>query len=160
MDHESHGGGPLPPPLELTFSADVGIVSETPNGAARFFAGWQGVWDGTAHAIEVNFFMDKWGHSPNWPEDVTVRFPEIDYTILDGKYHDIFLAPSGGTLHVSWKTLISNAVSRGLLVAPKGGWQSASTQAVFIGSETLNYKRDHAVRANVSIERFLVERNP
>lgn len=162
MDHVGHGGGPLPRPDQLTFSATASYNDFVPNGSTRALAGWQGWWDGKAHSIEINFVSQGWGDAHPDPDIVNViNTSAVQFVDMDGAAMGITIPRSQDTiLKIDWSKIIKNLVSRGFFDAPSGGWANTATQAVFIGTEVKNDTASNSVISDLWFTNFRVEDTP
>lgn len=147
MDHTSYGGGPLPTPDQLDLSFTYDYNDYTPNGAARFIAGFQGYWDGSGHMIEIDLSSTKWADMDPDPL-VVLNAPAAHFLLLDGRALGINVTKGQtASMDIDWGAIIKMLVARKLIAAPAAGWSatSAATQAVYIGTEARNDTASRAV---------------
>jgi len=160
MNHLGHGGGPLPRPNEVVFSATVNFNDFVPDGHTRAIAGWEGWWDGKARAVELDFQGTGWGD--NYPDDpAVVNYIDNDRTefvTVDGSAYGIYIQKFTDTeIKIEWITILEDLILRGFLKAPSGGWENTSTYNIFLGHETKNNQPDNSVVADLWFTNFRVE---
>lgn len=156
MDHVAEGGGPLPVPDALRFSATVNYNDFCPHGAARALAMFQGYWNGKQRMIELHFQSTNWGDAEPDNPIIVSRFENANfqYLALHGQYFNIQIPKQQDTaLNVSWNDIIAALIGNGDLPAPSGEW---STQAVGIGHEAHNWTPTLAVIADLWFTNFRV----
>lgn len=156
MDHVSHGGGPLPPPDRVRFSATVNYNDFAPNGATRGIALYQGYWAGKARLIEITFQGVNWGD--NYPDDPMVfdyrDGPNFTFVGVHGSYFGITVTRLQDTvLAVDWTQVVAALIAKGFLPALDSG---AQTHAIGLGHEVHNWQADLAAIADVWFTNFRV----
>ena len=156
MDHLAHGGGPLPTPDRLVFSAVVNYNDFCPNGGTRALAMFHGYWNGKHRTIELHFQSTNWADGE--PGNPIIQHREesesLQYLAVHGQYFGI-QPPKGqdAQLTVPWHGIINSLISYGYLPAPAGEW---STQAIGIGHESFNLVPSLAVVANLWFTNFRI----
>ena len=165
MDHVSHGGGPLPQPHTLETSVVVNFASSEPNGNARFIVGWQGYWDNKSFGIEIQYYQSEdWGDNHPAEDIVTVEHLDEgkptanDFVALDARHmvfaHAIQRSVTQ-TITTDWSAIVLDLVKRGIIAAPSGGFEQATTTAIYVGAETHNLTPTRSVSIDLWFADFV-----
>ena len=157
MDHLAHGGGPLPNPDALRFSATVNYNDFCPAGGSRALAMFHGYWNGKQRMVEVQFQDTNWGDSqPGNPViAMSDEDPTFQYLAIHGQYFGLRVPKAQDVvLTVPWHAVINTLISQGYLPAPEGEW---ATMAIGIGHETFNGTPSMAVVTNLWFTNFRID---
>lgn len=163
MDHQIHGGGPLPKAENSWMSVLVNFNDHkpTPRSATRAFAAWQGRWEfytgailrdgsrekkSSTFLVEVNFYLDsQWGHRTGLPEDIVTydSGPTYGfyYIALNGALHNSRIFVEKGVtkkLVINWTGILNDMINRGYFPRPIGGLPAAISTATFVATEVRN----------------------
>ena len=161
MDHAQNNGGPYPLPNAVVLNVVVNYNDYTPNGNTRAMVGWNGFWDGKTREIELAFYQSpSWGDSyPNDPEVVNyLNTPTLQYVHVDGKAWNLSVTKLKDTqLKVEFYKIIQSLISKGYFETPSSGWQSTSTSAVWVSTETYSASSSNSVIASLWFTNFRVE---
>lgn len=156
LDHAGVGGGPLPRPDILKFSATVNFNDYLPNGGARALAEFSGYWAGKVRYIDVAFCLTNWGD--NYPGDPMIYeyrdTPEMTYISVNGSYFGINIPKAQDTLlSVNWSAVLNTLISAGRL--PAYG-SNPSTNSVGISHEVYNTTPSQAAVADLWFTNFRI----
>ncbi len=160
MDHAGSGGGPLPLPDRVKFSATVNFNDYVPNGATRAIALWQGFWNGKSHSIEMSMQGSNWGDNyPDDPKIIDVKTTDtMNFIAISGPAYGVQLPKQVDTrVDIAWNSIIQDLVNKGLLPAPAGGWGNSATTAVGMGHEVHNFSPNFAVVGDIWFTNFRIE---
>lgn len=156
MDHIDYGGGPLPAPDKVEFSATVYYNDFCPNGASRAIALFQGYWNGKHRMVELHFQSTNWGDAEPGNPVIVWRAEDsnFQYLAVHGQYFGINIPKAQESpLTIPWRAVINTLISQGYLPVPSGGW---STQAIGIGHEVHNWTPSLAVIADLWFTNFRI----
>lgn len=163
MDHADHGGGPLPPPNDLAFSAVMKFDNSVPDGSStRVFAGFAGTWNNHTWSIELVLQTTNWGSDHPDPDIIhVITYPNGDvYMVMDGRPLGYQLPFGKETrIEIPWSKLIQSLIDRGFFQAPARGWKNraAATRTVFVGTEVKNFRKEKSVMADLWVTDFRIE---
>lgn len=157
MDHTDLGGGPLPNPDRLRFSAVVNFNDYLLNGASRALVEFNGYWAGKPRYVDVAFCRTNWGD--NYPDDPMIYelrdTPQMTYISVRGSYFGIEI-PKGvdSLVSVNWGVVLSALINAGHLVAFDG---HPETHMAGISHETHNWSATGSAVSDMWFTNFRIE---